>query len=301
MTSNEVVELDVEAVDAAVAAAAVQKHKARRAQWFAIEVESLDLGEKKLSYPFLEDSNVKDLVLVRQLLVDKPFLAGYGQVIKCWDDFTSSLNKTVDDSGQLIFDPPVKTLMIKHRFEKIFMPFVNKFQNGEPYRSGCDDQPPPTEIQQGLESLFQQWNDNRKLSEGLRDKAALDRKKGNAMGEALRRKALGEFVPKPPDGQDDASFIMALGYGDEDVIDTPLMSRTGHKQAGATVSASSSGTGPKNRERDRADELQAVFSSRTDFKMEKEANKKRKLELKEKKFAEQQKEKAMKLDVEAVD
>ena len=289
MMSNEEADVVVVELDAA-ATAAVQSKGGKRIQWAPIEVESVEEGEKKISYPFLEDTNVKDLLVVRQLLVDKPFLAGYGQVSKCWDEFASVLNKCVDEKeGALIFDPPVKSHMIKDRFDKKYMPFVKAQQAAQPFRSGCDDQPPPGEIQQGLELIFEQYDGNRKMAGGARDKAAMDRKKGNAMGEALRRKALGGFVPKPPDGHDDALFVMSLGYGNEgdEENDAPSMSRKGKKSS----KKSTSGTASTMRyPAGRFDTICASLKERAALKTEKEAIKKRKLDLEEKKFLEEQKE-----------
>ena len=82
-------------------------------------------------------------MLVCQMLVDKPFMAVYGQVTKSWEDFTYVVNKLSDENGLLIFDPPVKWVTLKDQFENKCMPFVKSFQAKQPFLSGCDDQPPP--------------------------------------------------------------------------------------------------------------------------------------------------------------
>ena len=180
------------------------------------------------------------------------------------------------------------------------MPFVKSHQAAQPFLSGCDDQPPPTEIQQGLESLYQQWTDNKKMSDTAKDKAALDRKKGNAMGEALRQKAIGKFVPKAPNGEDDANFLVGIGYGEGDDFETLMVSRTGQGRRGSTSAASapmvsaapSTSSGMvMTRDRGRVDDLRAALVNRNDVKMQKEANKKRKLELEEQRFLEELKDK----------
>jgi hypothetical protein len=81
--------------------------KIQRVRWVSTEPVVSKQGTR--TYPFLCDTDQKDLVLVRHLLVDRPYGVGYGQVKKAWQDMTGNVNKEVDGCGNLVFDPPVKT------------------------------------------------------------------------------------------------------------------------------------------------------------------------------------------------
>ena len=121
---------------------------------------------------------------MRHLLVERPHAAPYGQVSKCWDDITRLVNDEVDSYGNAVFDPSVKTQAIKDRFDKKYMPYAKKFQNGTPFRSGHDDEGPPTEIQQGIESLYEEWDACRKMSDSTKGQVALDKQKNKVASTA---------------------------------------------------------------------------------------------------------------------
>ena len=63
-------------------------------------------------------------MLVRHLLIEKPFAASYGRAGTAWEDFADLVSKLTHGNDELVFDPAVKGYVVKDRFEKKFMPFV---------------------------------------------------------------------------------------------------------------------------------------------------------------------------------
>jgi hypothetical protein len=264
------VQLDVVATD-----------KCRQKRWAPIEVKD---NHGKTIYPFLDDNNVKDLTIIRALLVERPFAAAYGQVTGFWDDFVVLMNNTMDINGSAVFDPPLKTKFVRDRFEKKFMPFVSKYDGKIPFRSGCDDEEVPSEIHQGLESLFSMWSDQKLNAEDTKDRAKMERKRGNAMSEAIRQAALGMFVPKPPPaaGQvkcanKDADYLVDIGFDSRENFDTPLILRSSSTLSSSSAEAMLSGGTTTN-------SATTFLLDRTQIKLQREESKKRKLALEERRL-----------------
>jgi hypothetical protein len=91
-------------------------------------------------------------------------------------------------------------------------PIRKAVQDGQPFRSGCDDEDAATEIQQGIESIYEGYLGGKSLTEAAKATAASEKNRDKEMSEALRRTALGEYVPKPPDGQEAVQYLMDSGF-----------------------------------------------------------------------------------------
>jgi hypothetical protein len=114
--------------------------------------------EEVVSFPFLENDNLKDLLLVHLLLVKRPYKATYGATIKAWDDIALQLrNEKHPETGELLFGHKgIKGKAIKERFLAC-MEFVQQ-QDREALRpTGTDDKPEPGEILNALEDLCSDW------------------------------------------------------------------------------------------------------------------------------------------------
>jgi hypothetical protein len=79
-------------------------------------------GKTIYTHPFLSDDNVYDKLDITHLVVDKPFLAGYGAVAQAWKNSGANMIKDLeidsgdDDSGPLTY-PAITAKSIKIRFD----------------------------------------------------------------------------------------------------------------------------------------------------------------------------------------
>jgi hypothetical protein len=80
-------------------------------------------------------------MLVRQLLVDQPFAAPFGQSGHAWKTCAQALSRARDPEGLLVYGiAGVSDKSMKKRFEDLMM-FVKKEENLVPFRSGSDNEP----------------------------------------------------------------------------------------------------------------------------------------------------------------
>jgi hypothetical protein len=263
--------------------------KSQRVRWVSTEPVVSNLGTS--SYPFLCDTNQKDMVFVRHLLVDKPYGVPYGQVKKAWQDLAGNVNKEVDESGNHVFFPPVKTQALKDRFEKKFIPFAKAVQDGQPFRSGCDDEAAATEIQQSIESIYEDYLSGKSMTEAAKAKAASEKHRDKAMSEALRRAALGEYVPKAPDGQEAVQYLLDTGFagstndaGNDAGTTTSASDRPGPALMRRRSSYSSTDDSRAPTPVEQLGSVHATFAKRSDVKIAKLERKKLKLDLEDRRL-----------------
>jgi hypothetical protein len=96
-----------------------------------------------------------DVMLVRTLMVEQPFSASFGKTGLAWKEFAFGLSLAVDPDGRLVYGPiGISDKSAKKRFKEL-MAYVKKHQSEVPYQSGGDDQPPSTELESGLEDLYE--------------------------------------------------------------------------------------------------------------------------------------------------
>lgn len=269
------------------------KSAARRLHWPLIEKpEKIKGGGECMTFPFLQDSNLMDSVLVNHLLVEKPFVVPRGQVTKSWGDLVSLLNKETDSrTGKPVFDPPVNVQATRNRFDML-MAFARAHQNKVDLRSGNDDESPPTTIQRGVESLYQQLKDSEIMSEAAKQKGTRDQKTGKWQADQLRQASLGHYTSTLTDEEeDDADYTAAP---DETPGPTASASAAAARMVStmAKKSSSSAKRTPSKMTRgvmlDQTFSLQEAYTKQTDLKIQKAENKKqkdeRKMELKKQKL-----------------
>jgi hypothetical protein len=87
------------------------------------------------SFPFLQDTNIKDLVLARIYYNDKPYLAAYGTVESAWTAIAEAV------ASKPVFNPPPGGAAIHKQFDNL-MEFVKKHGGKVPHRTGEDDEEP---------------------------------------------------------------------------------------------------------------------------------------------------------------
>jgi hypothetical protein len=248
-----------------------------------ITKESMVKGERIKTHPFLERLCESELAFCKMLAVEKPFLAPHGSVKTAWSDFVSMLNKSVDDNNQQLFSQaPMTERYARERLSEYFAFVKNKIST-TPFRSGEDDEEPPNELLQIIEDLYEQKTSFE--AETNEKKNAVVKNKNDS--DALRAAALTGYVPKPPPGEDDATFILNL-ESNVDTLKLPVVSVDR-----VDKSMSSKRVGGMRADRPMLDSVIALddqYKRRLDMQIQKEQNKKMKLELALKREEEKQKD-----------
>ena len=172
-----------------------RENRDTRLRWIPFTKTSVVRGEEVVSFPFLEDDNLKDLLLVRLLLVERPYKAAYGATIKAWDDIALQLrNEKHPETGELLFGHKgIKGKAIKERFLAC-MEFVKQQDREALRRTGTDDEPEPGEILNALEDLCSDWQSHCVLGDTKSNSIAAQKKKDKDAAEAMRQASLGNLT-----------------------------------------------------------------------------------------------------------
>ena len=81
--------------------------KAARTIWPKIESHRRVDGKQVVVHPFLSDDSLMDIIAVRHLIVDEPYLSKYGDVSKAWMDCVNNINADGNSSpGERVFFLP---------------------------------------------------------------------------------------------------------------------------------------------------------------------------------------------------
>jgi hypothetical protein len=262
-TDEEVVE--VLNVDAPSAKA--PKQKQARNTWPKIDKHEKKNGKQIISHPFLEDdNNMMDTVVVRNLLVETPFMASHGQAVKAWSDAAIIINRELcPKTGELIFFPPITGPMLKTRFDA-YMKFVNENNKAVPFNTGGDDEASPGEIQQGIEDMHERYTSWLETKDKNKNNIIASQKSEKKAAEIIRRASLGE---KPTE---------------EDLEQTPAYMRGREKKSSSGSSGGSNYMRPSTATAESISSLQDALISRNQATVMKEENKKRRLELYQKRM-----------------
>lgn len=59
--------------------------------------------EKNGDFVFLQNTNIYDLVLLREVMVKPPWEARYGNKVKAWEEVAEKLSETKDATSYLLF------------------------------------------------------------------------------------------------------------------------------------------------------------------------------------------------------
>ena len=167
-----------------------------RNRWLDITKNELDTqGERVKSHPFLIAGNLKDQVIIRHCLVYKPFTAAFGQVSRAWNDVANAINNKADMDETQLFWPGLSCQAVKDRFEAYLKyAAASMSMNKVASRSGCDDEGPANEIQQGVEDLYQLFMDDKEAKGQAKQHLLASLKEGKEAAEFIRSKSLGEMV-----------------------------------------------------------------------------------------------------------
>ena len=124
------------------------------------------LNEKDIPL-FLSDNNTKDLHLLRVLVLKTLWDTAHGNKIKAWDKVASMCLEQKYVSRQQIY----KTGSLNHKVVKdhfhVLLKWIKNEKNTVTYRSGTDDEDPPTEIRQLIDNMLGMhtgWEVNKELT-----------------------------------------------------------------------------------------------------------------------------------------
>lgn len=181
-------------LDESVADSTKRDTKDTRLRWQPFTKTSLVKGEEVTTFPFLDDSNLKDLWLVRYLLAERPYKAGYGSTIKAWEEIAIQLrDQKHPETGELLYGPKgLRGKTLKDRFISM-MEFVKQQDREVLRRTGTDDEPVPGEIMSALEDLYSDWQSHCAVGESKTQALAAQKKKDRDAAEALRQASLGNL------------------------------------------------------------------------------------------------------------
>jgi hypothetical protein len=172
-----------------------------RLKWYPIStrVEGAAQGVlTKVIHPFLvnQSTNWMDVMLVRHMIVEQPFSASFGKSGAAWKEFASTLSVAQDPDGNLVYGATgISDKGAKKRFEDL-MEYVKKEQNNVPFRSGCDDQAPSTELETGLDDLYELYLESKCDAKVASNSTAAQKAEDNARAETLRNASLGMLSPQ---------------------------------------------------------------------------------------------------------
>jgi hypothetical protein len=108
----------------------------------------------KMSYPFLESPDDRDIMMFTILMVTKPFATAKGKgVVEAWQAAVDEMNRQINKAtGRNLFDPPIAVRTVCWRFEYA-MKLIKEACAAAPFHSGCDDKASPNNLQSLLEDL----------------------------------------------------------------------------------------------------------------------------------------------------
>ena len=137
-----------------------------------------------------------DVMLVRTLMVEQPFSASFGKTGLAWKEFAFGLSLAVDPDGRLVYGPTgISDKAAKKRFEEL-MANVKKHQSEVPFQSGCDDQPPSTELESGLKDLYEIYTEKLSSTEIASTSAVAQKAEDKVNAKTLRNASLGLLTPQ---------------------------------------------------------------------------------------------------------
>jgi hypothetical protein len=170
---------------------ALPTKKVARTIWPKIERHQRVGGKQFVVHSFLAADNDMDILAIRHLIVDEPYLSKHGDISKAWEDCVSNINAEDKSSpGDQIFFPPLTTKMLKTRFDA-YMKFVAASKASVPFHSGCDDKEEACKIQAGIEEMHEKFVAFMDNKENKKSSAMSKKKNEKRAADIIRRASLG--------------------------------------------------------------------------------------------------------------
>ena len=171
----------------------------RRLQWRIVPKDFSGHAGNTCLRDFLSDTNLKDVVFTRHLLLEKPYRAEYGTKLKNWDKFAVRVNRDVVLHGQTdnVFGCVLTAKNCQACFSQL-MDFAKKSINNVAFRSGDDSEAPPTELQTAIEQIYSDFDCHQNIKASSKNDTLVGKERDKAAAEILRRSALGLPIPRVP-------------------------------------------------------------------------------------------------------
>jgi hypothetical protein len=149
------------------------------------------------AYNFLDKPDPKEEKMYACLAVTQPFCtAKYKGVTEAWTAAVADINKQRDmKTGVLLFDPHISVKAVRDRFEAV-MKIAKEIQAKVPFRSGNDDEEPPTPLMQLIEDLLEMKNSFEAIQTGVKDGTLAKKKKDREAAKAIQQASLGALVAR---------------------------------------------------------------------------------------------------------
>jgi hypothetical protein len=111
----------------------------QRNRWCTLQKFYKVNGRTVVTYPFLMDpNNLKDELLITQLITDEPFAARHGEVKTAWENVANKL-KEQKSGGEYIYQKSLCSKTIRDRFTK-YVEIVKSYDREVPLHSGDDSE-----------------------------------------------------------------------------------------------------------------------------------------------------------------
>lgn len=140
---------------------------------------------------FLADTNLKDLHLLRALVLKLPWAAGFGNMEEAWNTVANTCEEQRGEGDSVIFAAgSLQGKAVRERF-KVLVKWIRDDTKASMYRSGTDNEAPPNEIVQlmcEMSELYLEWEENKETST---KKKADERKQNREQAATIRDASLG--------------------------------------------------------------------------------------------------------------
>ena len=138
---------------------------------------------------FLKASNLKDIHLLRCLVLKVPWASGYGKITKAWDEAAKLLSEQKGCDGINVFDEPVSSKVMKERV-KVLLKWIKDDHVASQYKSGIDDENPPSEVMQLLDEVSELHTEHEENKEETGKEKAAGRKRAREQALVIREASL---------------------------------------------------------------------------------------------------------------
>jgi hypothetical protein len=158
----------------------------------------------KISYPFLENPDDRDVTLFTILTVTKLFGTAKGKgVVEAWqaavDEMNAQVNKTTNCK---LFDPPIAVRTVRWWFDNA-MKLIKEICAAVPFHSGCDDEEEPNSLQLLLEDLYDLKTSFEDGIQGQKVSTVAQKKKDCEAAKAIQEAAISRFSSSPLDSSEE--------------------------------------------------------------------------------------------------
>ena len=139
---------------------------------------------------FVQPDNLKDLHMLRAIVLKTPWRAGFGNVGDAWNSVADMCQEQMGQNDVAVFEAgSLDGKAVRERF-KVLLKWIRDETKSAMYRSGTDDEDPPTELVQLMEEmseLYLEWEESKEASG---KKKADDRKRNREQAASIRDASL---------------------------------------------------------------------------------------------------------------